>query len=55
MEMVNIKIVEIIEHEDGSATCELDICDEAQQLLIEKGFIAILEEIVDKSTAQDSK
>ncbi len=55
MEIMTIKVIDIIEHEDGSATYELDMCEEAQRLLIEKGFITLLEEMIDSSTAQDSK
>ena len=54
---MTIKVIKIIEHEDGSATYELDMCEEAQRLLIEKGFITLLEEMIenDNSTAENSK
>ena len=55
MEIMTIKVINIIEHEDGSATYELDMSEEAQRLLIEKGFITLLEEMIDNSTAENIK
>ena len=38
-----IKVVEMIEHEDGSATVHLDMCTQAQAMLMEAGLITLLE------------
>jgi len=39
---IEIKVVEMIEHEDGSATMHLDMCTQAQAMLIEAGLISLL-------------
>ena len=52
-----MKVKEIIENKDGSATMILDINDEELRLLVEKAVITLLEEMIenDNSTAENSK
>lgn len=45
---MQFKIEVIEEHEDGSATCNVDMDLEAMQALIERGVIAILTEYVNQ-------
>jgi hypothetical protein len=42
-----IKVLEIIENNDGSANLIIDIDSEVQRLLIEKGFVTLLEEMIE--------
>ena len=43
-----IKVLEIIENNDGSANLIIDIDSETQRLLIEKGFVTLLEEMIER-------
>lgn len=43
---MQFKLEVIEEHEDGSATCKVDMDKEAMEALIERGVIAILTEYV---------
>lgn len=38
-----IKVLKIIENEDGSANVELDLDEKAVKLLMQEGFISILQ------------
>ena len=42
-----IKVLEIIENNDGLANLIIDIDSEVQRLLIEKGFVTLLEEMIE--------
>lgn len=44
-----IKITDYVEHEDGSATMHLDMCTEAQAMLIEAGLISLLKKLMDET------
>ena len=44
-----IKVLEIIENNDGSANLIIDIDSETQRLLIEKGFVTLLEEMIERN------
>ena len=44
---LKIKVLEIIENNDGSANLIIDIDSETQRLLIEKGFVTLLEELIE--------
>jgi len=48
---IQIKVVEMIEHEDGSATMHLDMCTQAQAMLIEAGLISLLKKHIDEMDA----
>lgn len=48
---VKIQITEMIEHEDGSATMHLDMCTQAQAMLIEAGLISLLKKHIDEMDA----
>ena len=39
-----IKVMDIVEHEDGSATIHLEMDSEAKSLLIEAGIVNLLEQ-----------
>ena len=45
---IEIKVVEMVEHEDGSATLHLDMCTHAQAMLIEAGLISLLKKHIDE-------
>ena len=45
---MQFKIEVIEEHEDGSATCKVDMDVEAMQALIERGVIAILTDYINQ-------
>lgn len=47
-----VEIVELIEHPDGSATVKLDLDEKAQMLLIEAGFIKVLEDKIKNDRQQ---
>ena len=40
----DIKVVEIVEHEDGSATLQLDLDPETYAKIFNYGFIALVKE-----------
>lgn len=46
---------EVVEHEDGTATVQLDIGKNVLRTLVEVGFIAILRDGIRKAEAEDSK
>ena len=48
-DVVKIHISEMIEHEDGSATLHLDMCTQAQAMLIEAGLISLLKKLIDET------
>ena len=48
-------ITNIHEHEDGSATAFLDLNQEEQKLLIEKGFTTILEEYIQSQNKEKNE
>ena len=43
-----IKVVEMVEHEDGSATMHLDMCTQAQAMLMEAGLVSLLKKYLDE-------
>jgi len=45
---IEIKVVEMVEHEDGSATMHLDMCTKAQAMLMEAGLISLLKKHIDE-------
>lgn len=45
---IQIKVVEMVEHEDGSATMHLDMCTKAQAMLMEVGLIHLLKKHIDE-------
>ena len=44
-----IKVIEVIEHEDGSATVTMDLSYEVAALVMEAGFHAMLGRLVDET------
>ena len=44
-----IKILDYIEHEDGSCTLTMDITQRTAQLLIEVGFLKLLTDHIERS------
>lgn len=48
-----IKVIEMVEHEDGSATLQLDMSTAAQAMLIEAGLISILKRYIDETEVLD--
>ena len=45
---MTINVVDIDEHEDGSATIVFECNDEARQALISEGLLSLIEKAVDK-------
>ena len=45
---IEIKVVEMIENEDGSVTMHLNMCTQAQAMLIEAGIISLLNKHIDE-------
>ena len=43
MSLPVIEVVKVVEHEDGSANVELELDAEATRLLMQEGFISILQ------------
>jgi hypothetical protein len=48
-----IKVIEMVEHEDGSATLQLDMSTTAQAMLMEAGLICLLKKYVDETEVLD--
>ena len=46
---VTVEVIKIDEQEDGSAIVQLDMSDEALRLILEKGFIDILTEMIGRT------
>lgn len=46
-----LQVVEYKEHENGSATIELEMCDKAKSFLIEQGFISIIKKSLNEFEA----
>jgi|TARA_E500000318_G_scaffold17454_1_gene17721 hypothetical protein len=44
-----IKVTDIVEHEDGSATMHLEMDSEAKSLLIEAGIVNLLEQYLENT------
>ena len=44
---------DIVEHEDGSATVQLDLGANAVRTLLQVGFIAIIRDVIRKGEKQD--
>lgn len=42
-----MKVLELVELEDGSATVKLDLSKEESELLIQTGFLTLLQEYVE--------
>lgn len=43
-----IGVSDMVEHEDGSATFQIDTTPEATRLLVEIGLVSLLEKAIDK-------
>ena len=43
-----IKVSDMVEHEDGSATFKIDTTTEATRLLVEMGLVSLLEKAIDE-------
>lgn len=43
-----IEVVEVEDHEDGSATLQLNMSSDTQQLLIEAGLISLIKKYLDE-------
>ena len=43
-----IKVGDMVEHEDGSATFQIDTTTEGTRLLVEIGLVSLLEKAIDK-------
>lgn len=50
---INCEVIE--ENEDGSATCKLDMDREAVEALIERGFIALLKEVIESERLKNDR
>lgn len=48
-----IKILDFIEHEDGSCTITMDITQSTAQLLIQVGFLKLLSDYSNKETENE--
>ena len=46
---VFIKVSDMVEHEDGSATMKIDTTPEATRLLVEMGLVSLLEKAIDEN------
>ena len=44
-----IKVMDIVEHEDGSATIHLEMDSEAKSLLIEAGIVNLLQQYLENT------
>lgn len=44
----DIEVVEIEDHEDGSATLQLNMSSDTQQILIEAGLISLIKKYLDE-------
>ena len=49
-----IKVGDMVEHEDGSATFQIDTTPEATRLLVEIGLVSLLEKAIDKENEEYS-
>jgi hypothetical protein len=47
---MKIEVIEVIEHEDGSARLTVDYEEEGKQLLLEQGLMAIIGKYLDERT-----
>lgn len=45
--------LELINFQEDTGTCELEVDDEAKQMLLEKGFNALLREAIEKLEAEN--
>jgi hypothetical protein len=51
---VLIRVSDMVEHEDGSATFKIDTTTEATRLLVEMGLVSLLEKAVDENNKEYS-
>jgi hypothetical protein len=49
-----IKVGDMVEHEDGSATFRIETTPEATRLLVEIGLVSLLEKATDKNNKEYS-
>jgi len=49
-----IGVSNMVEHEDGSATFQIDTTPEATRLLVEIGLVSLLEKAIDKENEEYS-
>ena len=47
---MKIEVIEVIEHEDGSARLTVNYDEEGKQLLLEEGIMSILRKYIDERT-----
>jgi hypothetical protein len=47
-ETYDIKVIDIVDQEDGSAIMQIEFCPEAGRLLIEAGIISLLRKHIDE-------
>jgi hypothetical protein len=47
-DVFDIKVIEVVENEDGSAVLTVEMCDRARELLIEAGLISLLKKHIDE-------
>ena len=50
---MNIKVLEIVENEDGSAIIVMDTDNDARQFLMERGIHSLLREFIDERFKQN--
>mgnify|MGYP000597765383 FL=1 len=49
-----ITVSDLVEHEDGSATMQIDTTPEATRLLVEIGLVSLLEKALDEKNTEYS-
>lgn len=47
-----VKVTNLVENEDGSATLQIDTSREATEFLVQEGLIAILKKAIDKENEE---
>jgi hypothetical protein len=47
-DVFDIKVIEVVENEDGSAVLTVEMCNRARELLIEAGLISLLKKHIDE-------
>jgi hypothetical protein len=55
MQDFSIKVLDVVENEDGSAIVTIDMDDNARNALIEQGFISILKAAIAATKAEIEK
>jgi hypothetical protein len=47
-DVFDIKVIEVVENEDGSAVLTIEMCNRGRELLIEAGLISLLKKHIDE-------